>query len=79
MAYAPVQLSNPSPICDSHDCGKIRILPEAECAVDAPICNMFWRAPDNRILKVSTCGDEFGGKIDAIRWAKPGDLPQQVG
>ena len=32
------------------------------------MCNAFWRAPDGRVLEVSTTGEPAPGKVDALTW-----------
>jgi hypothetical protein len=73
LGFAPYRLHVPSRICVTTSCRTTRTLPEAQCAVDGPVCNMYWRAPDKRILQVGTCGDEHGGIVDSVRWAPPID------
>jgi hypothetical protein len=53
---------------------------EAECAMDVDACNMNWRAPDGRVLQVSTAGpphedaDLRKQRIVAEHWLTPTEL-----
>jgi len=74
LGFTPLSLQNPASVCVTRACRQLRTFPEAQCAIDAPLCNMFWRAPNRRVLRIATCGEVQGGTIDSIWWAAPHEL-----
>jgi hypothetical protein len=69
LGFVPLRLRDQAHVCVTKSCQETRTLPEAECATDVPECAAYWRAPNGRILKIETCGDERSGRIAYIGWA----------
>lgn len=68
QGYTPLKMSMPSNTCVGRPC-RLVLMPEATCTSDTADCVSFWRAPDRRILKVETVGDESGGNVIYVSWS----------
>lgn len=71
LGFRPIMpAGRPGTTCKDLACGRLLVLPEAQCAGDVPLCKAFWRAPDGRVLKVTTVGEIRAGKVDSVSWVK---------
>jgi hypothetical protein len=70
LGYVPMRtVGEAARVCLDVKCHRLGTLPEAQCAMDIPICNTFWRGPDGRVLKVMTIGETRAGNIYYVTWS----------
>jgi hypothetical protein len=60
-------------ICLDRKCNRHAEIREAECAVDIPICEAYWTAPDGKALRVTLVG-ETNPRIYFMDWISQKDL-----
>ncbi|WP_443747572.1 hypothetical protein [Asticcacaulis solisilvae] len=70
LGYMPIRaVGSPGRTCANEECNRTLVIREGICASDIAVCEMFWRAPDGRILEVMTSGEIRGGDIDYVTWS----------
>lgn len=71
LGYAPMRTASgePASVCADTKCKTLVKLPEAQCAMDVPICNTFWLSPNGRVLKVMTVGEIRAGDVYYVTWS----------
>jgi hypothetical protein len=70
IGYVPMRtVGEPARVCTDKKCKNLVELPEAQCAMDIPICNTFWRSPKGRVLKVMTIGEIKAGDVYYVIWS----------
>ena len=70
LGYKPLKMGgDPARVCADRVCRTFLILPEAQCAMDVPICITFWEARNGKVLKVMTIGEIRAGRVYYADWS----------